>query len=188
MPIDTKDAVDEEGNLAFITGLKTVHEQTKLQAHLELLVHCLHYEYSWKFAYNTHFVHEPLKSLQWSSCGGSITSTHNIHIHPMGNLIAEELKYVYELTQNQYFLQRLQDTLLWGLQSFNTEVHNFGFGKAGWMTEQFFHTDAVQDDPTRIEDDGIWPDYLPWGAACILLSLCMESEDVLPSTLANLNS
>lgn len=187
MPIDAKDAVDEEGNLAFVTGLKTLHEITKSQDHLKLLEHCLHYECSWKFAYNTRFVNEPLKSMHWCSSGGSITSTHNIHIHPMGNLIVEELKYVYEKTNNHYFLQRLQDTLLWGLQSFNTKAYDFGFGKTGWATEQFFHSDAVQDDQTRIEDGGIWPDYLPWGAACILLSLCMNFQGVLPSDIANID-
>ncbi|MGL5540505.1 MAG: hypothetical protein ACRDBX_02595 [Erysipelotrichaceae bacterium] len=175
MPLDANQAVDEEGNLAFITGLKTVHELTQNLIYLDMLVHCMHYECSWKFAYNTRFVHEPLQSLQWSSCGGSITSTHNIHIHPMGNLILEEMQYVVEHTQNEYFMNRMQDTLQWGLQTFNTDSFSFGFGKLGWATEQFFHTDAVQDDPNRVEDGGIWSDYLPWGAACILLSLCAAS-------------
>jgi len=87
--MDTGDAVDEEGNLAYITGLATLHKATEEKKYLDHLLHALHYEFSWKFAYNTRFENEPLKSLNWSSCGCSITSTHNLYIHQMGNLITE---------------------------------------------------------------------------------------------------
>jgi hypothetical protein len=175
MPMDTRDAVDEEGNLAYITALKTMHELTSEKEYMKQLIHAMHYEFSWKFAYNTRHVNEPLKSLNWYSCGGSITSSHNIHIHQMGNLIAEEMYYAYKFTGDEYILNRLRDTLNWGLGTFNLEDGYFGFGKKGWATEQFFHSDGIQDDPRRINDGGIWPDYLSWAASCVLLS---TSEDI----------
>lgn len=182
MPMDTQDAVDEEGNLAYVTAMKTMHEASKDKKLIEQLVHCLHYEFSWKFAYNTVHVNEPLKSLNWPSSGGSITSSHNIHIHQMGNLICEEMYYVYEQTKNPYILARLKDTLNWGLGTHNSETYDFGFGQRGWATEQFFHTDGKQDDPTRIVDGGIWYDYLSWAAACCLLSCSLDIPDELYKT------
>ena len=179
MPIDTRDAVDEEGNLAYITALKTMHEVTKEQELLDQLIHALHYEFSWKFAYNTKFKNEPLKSMNWSSSGGSITSSHNIHIHQMGNLIAEEMYYAYQQTGDEYILNRLKDTINWGLGTYNVEDNHFTYGKKGWATEQFFHSDGKQDDPNRIVDGGIWYDYLSWAAACVLLSSAVEIEDEL---------
>lgn len=176
-PMDVGDAVDEEGNLAFIMALKTMHEVTHDKTLLDALVHAFHYEFSWKFAYNTVHVNEPLKSLNWPSCGGSITSSHNIHIHQMGNLVCEEMFYVYEKTKDPYILSRLHDTLNWGLGTHNSEVFNFGFGSRGWASEQFFHTDGKQDDVRRVVDGGIWYDYLSWAAACCLLSTSLDIED-----------
>ena len=177
MPMDIQGAVDEEGNLAYVTALTTMHQLTQDQGLLDKLVHALHYEFTWKFPYNTRHENEPLRSMKWSSSGGSVTSTHNVHIHQMGNLIAEEIYYVYEQTGDDYILSRLKDTLNWGLGTYNVEDNHFGFGKKGWATEQFFHTDAVQDNPARIEDGGIWPDYLPWAASCVLLSSAVDIPD-----------
>jgi len=179
MPMDTSEAVDEEGNLAFITALKTMHEVTHDKELLETLIHCFHYEFSWKFPYNTVHVNEPLKSLNWSSSGGSITSSHNIHIHQMGNLVCEEMFYVYEKTKNPYILSRLKDTLNWGLGTHNSEYYDFGFGTRGWATEQFYHTDGKQDDVTRAVDGGIWYDYLSWAAGCCLLSSSLDLDESL---------
>lgn len=177
MPIDTRDAVDQEGNLAYVTALKTMHEVTGDNHLIDQLVHALHYDFSWKFAYNTEFANEPLRSLRWPSSGGCITSSHNIHIHQMGNLICEEMYYAYQQTGDDYIKSRLKDTLNWGLGTHNPSDNYFGFGQAGWATEQFFHSDGRQDDPSRIEDGGIWYDYLSWAAACTLLSSAIDIED-----------
>ena len=176
-PIDTKDAVDQEGNLAYITALKTMHEVTGDDALFKQLEHACHYDFTWKFAYNTHHFNEPLKSLNWPSCGGCITSTHNIHIHQMGNLIAEEIYYVYKINRDPYFLSRLKDTLNWGLGTHNNGDERWGYGKRGWATEQFYHTDGIQDFPDRVGEGGIWADYLSWAAACVLLSSVAGIED-----------
>lgn len=180
-PLDTGDAVDEEGILAYITAAKTMHESTGRDELLDHLVRALNYEFSWKFAFNTRHVNEPLKSLDWKSAGGSITSSHNIHIHQMGNLIVEELYYAFLKTGDSYLKARLEDTLNWGLGTFNTNGNDFGFGRPGWATEQFFHSDGVQDEATRVGEGGIWPDYLSWAASCVLLSIAANIPDELYS-------
>ncbi|MCG8528600.1 MAG: hypothetical protein MI748_19640 [Opitutales bacterium] len=177
MPMDTGDAPDEECALPYITGAKTIHEMTGKDLYLERLLQTLEYDFSWKFAYNTRHRNEPLKSLNWSSSGGCITSAHNIHIHQMGNLVAEEIYYAWQQTGDDYVLSRLKDTLNWGLGTFNLSDGHFGFGYEGWATEQFFHSDGVQDDPTRVPNGGIWPDFLSWASACVLLSSNADIPD-----------
>ncbi len=176
-PMDVDHAVDEEGNLAYITGVTTLHRMTRNEAWLYRLERAFHFEFTWKFAYNTQFVNEPLKSMNWSSSGGSITSTHNIHIHQMGNLVAEELYYLVQLTDNPYYKARLRDTVIWGLGTHNRSDGYFGYGLRGFVTEQFFHSDGVQDDIERIPDGGIWPDFLPWASSCVLLSTIADIPD-----------
>ncbi len=169
-PMDTKNAVDEEGNLAFIVGCAELHKLTNNPEILRMAKDALDWEWTWKFAYNTVHTNEPLRALKWSSAGGSITSTHNVHIHAMGNLVAGEIYYFSTKLPDQYIADRLRDTCIWGLGTFNRFDGEFGFGKTGWATEQFFHSDAVQDVNEPF-DGGVWYDFLPWSAACILLNV-----------------
>ena len=156
--------------------MKTLHEITRKSEYFDFLMHGLHYEFSWKFAYNTRHINEPLKSLKWASCGGSITSSHNIHIHPMGSLIAEEIYYAYLISNDKYIASRLKDTLNWALGSYNDGDPRWGFGAPGHTTEQFFFTDGCQD--TLDEGVGeIWKDHLSWAASCILFSCVADIPD-----------
>jgi hypothetical protein len=174
-PMDTFNAVDEEGNLSYICGTVELHKTTKDQKYIDLAMDGLHYEFSWKFAYNTVFSNEPLRSMKWPTSGGSITSNHNPHIHQMGNIIAGELLYLYEQTKDKYIADRLRDTCIWGLGSYNTKDNDFGFGKAGHSTEEFFYSDGILLPWWRPHDGGVWEANLPWSSACPLLSC---SEDI----------
>ncbi|OQA95819.1 MAG: hypothetical protein BWY22_02004 [Bacteroidetes bacterium ADurb.Bin217] len=176
-PMDTHEAVDEEGNLAYVIACVEMHKITSDQLYIDLACIGLDYEFSWKFAYNTVFSNEPLRSLAWCSCGGSITSTHNPHIHPMGNLIAGEMYYMYKHTHNPYIAQRLKDTCIWGLSTFNSPSIDFGFGESGFQTEQFFHSDALLLPWWKKHDGGIWEAYLPWASGCIILNAAEEIPD-----------
>lgn len=176
-PMDTHEAVDEEGNLAYVIACVEMHKTTKDNRYIDLGCIGLDYEFSWKFAYNTVFSNEPLRSLEWCSCGGSITSTHNPHIHPMGNLIAGEMYYIYMHTRNEYISQRLKDTCIWGLSTFNSPSIDFGFGESGFQTEQFFHTDALLLPWWKKHDGGIWEAYLPWASGCIILNAAEDIPD-----------
>lgn len=176
-PMDTHEAVDEEGNLAYIDACVELHKLTGEQKYIDWAWHGLHWEFSWKFPYNTVFTNDPLRSLNWSSCGGSVTSVHNPHIHPMGNLAAGSMYYLYQQTGDEYIGQRLRDTCIWGLGIFNRFDGEFGFGLEGMATEQFFHTDALLLPWWRPWDGGVWEAYLPWAPGCILLSCAEDIPD-----------
>lgn len=172
-PLDTFESVDEEGNLAFIKACYELHKLTRNMDYIRMAMDAFSYEFSWKFCYNSKHSNFPLRQLKFPTSGGSITSTHKVYVHQMGNIIASELYYFYSITQDLYLKNRLKDICKFGLCTFNRFDNQFGFGKKGWATEQFYHSDASQDGENW--DGGIWNAYLPWAAACVLLNL---SEDI----------
>ncbi len=176
-PMDTHRGVDQEGNLAFIIACVEFHKLTSDPSYLEMGMDGLSWEFSWKFAHNTVLSADPLRSMNWSSCGGSITSTHNVSIHQMGNLVAGEIYYLYQKTGNEYIRQRLRDTCVWGLGTYNTKDNDFGFGKEGQATEQFTYTDGIVLPWPGPWDGGIWAASLSWASACVLLSCVEEIPD-----------
>ena len=176
-PMDTHDAVDEEGNLGFLAACTELHKATNNPKYIEYARVGMDYEFSWKFGYNTAFTNNPLRDLNWSSSGGSITSSHNIHIHQMGNLAATDIYYLYQQTGDEYYAQRLKDTCIWGNGTYNRFDGEFGFGLQGQTTEQFFHTDAILLPWWRPWDGGVWEAYLPWAPGCVLLSNAEEIPD-----------
>ncbi|MBN1997222.1 hypothetical protein JW935_06710 [candidate division KSB1 bacterium] len=175
-PMDTKKAVDEEGNLAFIAACAELHKITGRENILDMAMDGLNWEFTWKFAYNTVHSNDPLRRLKWSSCGGSVTSTHNVHIHQMGNLVAGDIYYLFTQIKDPYIADRLTDTCIWGLGTFNRFPGDFGFGGEGWATEQFFHSDGLQDDNTPW-DGGVWKGHLPWASACVLMNCAEDIPD-----------
>ncbi len=176
-PMDTHRGVDQEGNLAFITACVEFHKLTNDPVYLEMGMDGLSWEFSWKFPYNTMLSAEPLRSMNWSSSGGSITSNHNISIHQMGNLVAGAIYYMYQKTGSDYIRQRLHDTCVWGLGTYNTKDNDFGFGKEGQATEQFTYTDGLVLPWPGPWDGGIWAASLSWASACVLLSCVEEIPD-----------
>jgi len=172
-PMDIHRGVDQEGNLAFITACVEFHKLTNDPKYLDMGIVGLSWEYSWKFAYNTVHSAEPLKSMNWSSSGGSITSNYNVSMHQMGNLVAGEMYYLFQKTGSEYIRKRLHDTCIWGLGTYNTKDNDFGFGKEGQATEQFFYTDGLVLPWPGPWDGGIWAASLSWASACVLLS-CVE--------------
>ena len=74
---------------SFIARL--LHQITKNQLYLDYMETALYQEFSYKFCYNGRIEVPPLSRLKWSSCGGSITSVCNPHIHPMSSSIVGEM-------------------------------------------------------------------------------------------------
>ncbi len=67
----------------------------------------------------------------------------------------------------------MKDTLYWGLQSYNTYDGEFGYGKKGWMSERFCHSDGLLIE--KYEDGSpasMWFCFLPWGASNVLEGMC----------------
>jgi len=175
-PIDAEGAVELEGNLPLVIGERLLHEITGEEKYLEHLAHAVEYDFTWKWAYNTHLENPPLGDMNWKSIGGNAASSCNIHLHPMSNMILGEISYLYHETDDDYYRQRLKDSQLFGLGCINLKDGDFGFGSAGWGTEQFFHTDAIQGQGPP--DGGIWTRYLPWAAAAVLQGILSVPEEL----------
>ena len=58
------------------------------EIYLDHMRDALSYEFTFKFCYNSPVKVPPLSKVGWSSCGGSITSVANPHIHPMSSTVA----------------------------------------------------------------------------------------------------
>lgn len=172
-PMDTFRAVDSEGILAYIRGVRLLHELTGEEMYLERLRVALGYEFTFKFCYNVPIQTPPLSRIGWSSCGGSVTSTANHHIHPMSSGIMDELAYYVAKTHDPYYRQRLQDVCAWNLQTYARYDGEYDFGKKGWMSERFCYSEGLLLE--RYPDGqpaSTWFYFLPWGAANILEGMC----------------
>ena len=145
-PHDIWKSPDEEGVLAWIEAARILHEITKEQQFLEYLLMGLNYEFSWKFAYNVVNEVEPLKSMNWCSTGGSVTSVNNSHIHPMGSAIASIIFYAYQQTKDEYWESRFIDTVRWTLTIYLHHDGDYGWGKKGLINERFCYTDSLLNE------------------------------------------
>lgn len=172
-PHDTFKAIDAEGILAYCKVTRMLHDFTKDVKYLEHLTDALDYEFSFKFCYNVPVQINPLKKTGWSSCGGTVTSTANPHIHPMSNCVIDELLYAYHQTGDKYIESRMKDAVLWGLQTYNRFDGEYDFGKKGWMSERFCYSQGLLSEKYENgKPSSTWFYFLPWGASNILEGLC----------------
>ncbi|WP_349671836.1 hypothetical protein [Lacrimispora sp.] len=177
-PLDTDKATDSEGILAYIKAVRYLHGLTGEPAFLEHMKEALCYEFTFKFCYNSPVKYPPLSSIGWSSCGGSVTSIANPHIHPMSSNLVDELLYYVDKTQDDYVRERLSDTVNWGCQTYNSYDREYGYGKKGWMSERFCHCEGLVTEKYR---DGYlastWFCLMPWASASIIEGLAGEYWD-----------
>lgn len=175
-PLDICKNVDSEGILAYIRAVRYLHEVTGDETLLDHLKDALHYEYTFKFCYNSPIKVPPLSEVQWSSCGGSITSVTNPHIHPMSSSVMDEMHYYLKNREDGYIRSRLNDTVLWSCQCHNTFDGEFGYGKTGWMSERFCHCEGLLKE--RYPDGSpasTWFALMPWACGSILEGLTGET-------------
>ena len=171
-PLDIDKSVDSEGILAYIRAVRYLHEITGEEYLLDHLKDGLEYEYTFKFCYNSPVKVPPLSRVGWSSCGGSITSVTNPHIHPMSSSVADEMCYYLRLREDAYIRSRLEDVTGWNCQTHNSFDKEFDYGKTGWMSERFCHSEGLLTE--RYPDGSpasTWFALMPWAAGCILEGL-----------------
>lgn len=170
-PMDTWKAVDEEGNLAFVRGCRLLHETTGEQRYLEDLRMGACYEYLWRYGYAARPENAPLKE-GWNSCGGSVTSVSNPHIHPMGVLIDTDLRYLADQTGEEYHRLRALDSTAWLMQNLELYPQKTGYGRYGMMSERFCPSDGLV---TERYSDGrpysSWFTFNLWATANVLEAL-----------------
>ncbi len=184
-PLDTDKAVDSEGVLAYIRAVRRMHQLTGEKIYIEHLRDALYYEFSFKFCYNSPVKTPPLSKTGWSSCGGSITSVANPHIHPMSSTITDEMLYYVRLEKDAYVENRLKDTIMWSCQTYNRFDKEYDYGKKGWMSERFCHCEGltVEKYPDG-SPSSTWFALMPWAGGCILEGLsgdCWEGEIAIPN-------
>ena len=181
-PLDIDKNVDSEGILSYIRAVRCLHEIAEDSGRKELLLDhlrdALYYEFTFKFCYNSPVKVPPLSTVGWSSCGGSITSVTNPHIHPMSSSVLDEMAYYLRFREDPYVRSRFSDTLLWSCQCHNTFDREYGYGKTGWMSERFCHSEGLLKE--------IWPDgspastwfaLMPWACGSLLEGLTGEIWD-----------
>lgn len=175
-PLDIDKNIDSEGILAYIRAVRCLHEITGEENLLEHLQDALYYEYTFKFCYNSPIKVPPLSTAGWSSCGGSITSVTNPHIHPMSSSVMDEMFYFLSKREDTYVRSRLKDTLLWSCQCHNTADREYGYGRKGWMSERFCHSEGLVKE--RYPDGtpaSTWFALMPWACGSILEGLTGET-------------
>jgi len=172
-PMDTYKSIDQEGNLAFIKGARLLHEITKNELYLTMLKNGANYEYLWRYSYKAYPDYKPLKDSFWNSCGGSVTSVSNPHIHPMGVNITADLFYLHNITKDSYHLNRALDGLYWGLQTADLYPEITGYGQLGVMTERYCPSDGLTIEHYDNGDiSSIWFTFNGWAGASVLEGLC----------------
>ena len=181
-PLDTDKAPDNEGILAFIRAAKILHQITGIKLYLDYLETALDQEFSYKFCYNSRITVPPLSNINWSSCGGSITSVCNPHIHPMSSSIVGEMEYFIkhagaDSRTAAYIKSRLEDTVRWGCQTYNHHDGEYGYGKVGWMSERFCYSQGlvVEKYPDGTPAS-TWFALMPWASASVLEGLLDYEE------------
>lgn len=165
-PMDTWKSIDEEGNLAFIKGARLIHSLAGERKYLDMLKMGVHYEYLWRYGYKAKPEYAPLKESGWNSCGGSVTSVSNPHIHPMGLLVTDDLEYLAEQTGDTYHSKRAQDGLSWIMATMDLYPKVMGYGKYGVLSERFCPSDGLTIE--RYSDGSpcsTWFSYNGWAAA-----------------------
>ncbi len=172
-PMDTYMSVDQEGILSFVRACRVLHEFTKEPVLLKMMNDGAEYEYLWRYGFKARPEYAPLKDCGWNSCGGSITSVSNPHIHPMGVFIADDLRYLSAQTGDEYHRQRAEDSIAWAMQCLELYPDIAQCGRYGVMTERFCPSDGLVTERNR---DGspysIWRCYNGWAAAAILEGFC----------------
>ena len=171
-PMDTYKAVDEEGNLAFIRAARLLHEVTQEPRYLELLKNGADYECLWRYGFKAKPEYPPLSTCGWNSCGGSITSISNPHIHPMGLLVTSDLKYLAKHIGDRYYQQRADDGVNWLMATMELYPEVMGYGRYGVLSERTCPSDGLvierYSDGTKCST---WFSYNGWAAANSLEAL-----------------
>jgi len=171
-PMDTWKAVDEEGNLAFIRATRLMHEITGEPHFLELLKNGADYECLWRYGFKAKPEYPPLDTCGWNSCGGSITSISNPHVHPMGLLVTSDLDYLSKQTDDSYYQQRADDGVNWLMATMELYPDTMGYGRYGVLSERTCPSDGLV---TERYSDGTpcstWFSYNGWAAANALEAL-----------------
>ena len=169
-PMDTHNATDEEGNLALLHAAARLHALTGDAEFLAILRDSADFEMLWRYYYNVRAPHAPLDKANWGSSGGSVTSAHNPHIHPMHLNALDQVLYLADRTGDAYYLDRTRDAVRYGCCCVCRPSEDFGWGRPGWQCERFCPSDGLVIQ-INLRTGVPWAagcDYHPWAAGVLL--------------------
>ncbi len=171
--LDCGGAVDSGSSYSLTRALVELHRQDGDASCLDRLAHVLHYACSYHFSHNTRH-RNPV--CDWSSSGSKVTSTPNVHVDAYAGLLLEDIDYYLQHRPDDYFQQRVDYAVAWAQQAYNRTEAEYGWGKAGWVTEQYYHTYESYFTPDG--DGTVWVAYFPWTAGALLaaFAICMERD------------
>jgi hypothetical protein len=93
----------------------------------------------------------------------------------MSSSVMDEMVYFLSRQDDEYIRSRLEDTLLWSCQCHMIADREYGYGRKGWMSERFCHSEGLL---TERYPDGLpastWFALMPWAAGSILEGLTGE--------------
>ena len=90
----------------------------------------------------------------------------------MSSTVIGEMKYLCEHMQDSYIQSRLDDTVKWSMQTFNTFDKEYGYGRVGWMSERFcFCQGLLTEKYPNGETASTWFALMPWAGASIIEGL-----------------
>ena len=185
-PMDTFKSVDQEGVLAFVQATRLMHEITGEDEWLGHLQAGADFELLWRYAYRARPEFAPLKGTDWNSCGGSVTSVSNPHIHPMGLVITDSLRYLAKQTGDNYYRDRADDGVAWALQTLELYPEVSGYGPYGVMTERYCPSDGLVIETFADSDEpsSMWWSYNAWAAANVMEGLLetLDEGSTLPGS------
>lgn len=181
-PMDTHNATDEEGNLALLHASARLHVLTGDDAFLPILKDSADFEMLWRYYYNVRAPHPPLDRADWGSSGGSVTSAHNPHIHPMHLNALDPVLYLADRTGDAYYLERTKDAVRYGCCCVCRPSEDFGWGMPGWLCERFCPSDGlvIQHNFRTGVPWAAGCDYHPWTVGVLLEGLTGEVWDRFP--------
>jgi hypothetical protein len=175
-PMDTFKSIDSEGNLAFIRAARLMHELSDDDHYLAMLVDGANYEYLWRYGFCTRAQCPPLKGSNWNSCGGSVTSVSNPHIHPMSVVATQDLEYLAAATGDATHASRAADGMAWLMNTLELYPAVTGYGRYGVLSERTCPSDGLLAE--RYGDDGApastWWSYNAWAAGSAMEAIAEQ--------------
>jgi hypothetical protein len=175
-PMDTFKSIDSEGNLAFIRAARLMHEMTREDRYLEMLTAGANYEYLWRYGFRARPQCPPLKNSSWNSCGGTITSVSNPHIHPMGVVATDDLEYLAHITGDSHHQSRADDGMAWLMNTMELYPETMGYGQYGVLSERTCPSDGLLAEVYYDDNSpaSTWWSYNAWAAGSAMEAIALR--------------
>jgi hypothetical protein len=175
-PMDTFKSIDSEGNLAFIRSARLMHEITGEDRYLEMLTAGTNYEYLWRYGFRARPQCPPLKNSSWNSCGGTITSVSNPHIHPMGVVATDDLEYLARVSNDSYHQSRADDGIAWLMNTMELYPGTMGYGQYGVLSERTCPSDGLLVEVYYNDNSpaSTWWSYNAWAAGSAMEAIALR--------------